>query len=123
MLRDERADGRVLLASGLVRGSASQVCRLKDLVGLVVAVPASTERMIVNLSSIAACLGRCSQIDDAGQFRLRDAERPAVLGGRSGLGSHVSMWLGPPAIQSRMTLLPLSMLRRLATTRPSRVRA
>ena len=31
---------------------------------------------------------------------------PRFSSGRSGLGSQVSMWLGPPAIHSRMTLLP-----------------
>ena len=30
---------------------------------------------------------------------------PRFSSGRSGLGSQVSIWLGPPAIHSRMTLL------------------
>ena len=108
--------------------------------------------MIVNLSSIAACFGRCSQKKTPGSRVGMTPNGPRFWSGRSGLGSQVSIWLGPPAIQSRMTALfpatgrpasdararrrsrsgrlspaiparpALSMLRRLATTRPSRSR-
>ena len=61
--------------------------------------------MIVNWSSIAACLGRCSQMTTPGSFVCVTPNGPRLISGRSGLVSQVSMWLGPPAIHSRMQLL------------------
>ena len=108
---------------------------------------------MVNLSSIAAILGRCSQICTPGILVLMGLNDPRIRSGWSGFISQVSMWLGPPVIQSRMTLLLLlmglpafaasaracsrlgtvspamparpafSMLRRLTTCSPSRSRA
>lgn len=67
----------------------------------------STDRMIVNWSSIAACFGRCSQMIVPGSFVCVTPNGPRFMYGRSGFGSQVSMWLGPPAIHSRITLLPV----------------
>ena len=64
--------------------------------------------MIVNRSSIAACFGKCSQNETPGSFVGITPNGPRFWSGRSGFGSQVSIWLGPPAIQSRITdLLPL----------------
>ena len=70
--------------------------------------------MIVNRSSIAACFGRCSQSKTPGSLVGMTPNGPRFWSGRSGLGSQVSMWLGPPAIQSRMTAL-------FAADRPARL--
>ena len=106
-LGDDRADGRVhARPSGLIRGSASQVGRSgRPCSARGCCAGQSTERMIVNWSSIAACFGRCSQMRTPGSLVGMTPNGPRFSSGRSGLGSQVSMWLGPPAIQSRMTLL------------------
>src|SRR5262245_41099801 len=101
---------------------------------------------------MAAHLGRYSQMRTPGNLVGIDANGPRISLGISGLTSQVSMWLGPPAIQSRITLLlrglglpcltasaricsnpgklnparparlAFNMLRRLKTVRPSRDR-
>ena len=140
-------------AWGFVRGSASRFPVWKTVFGSWLLCRASTERMIVNRSSMAAWRGKCSQIRTPGSFVAIDPNGPRFCTGRSGLTSQVSIWLGPPAIQRRMTLfgpaagrpasapahsrssspgklspaiparLALSMFRRVARTSPSRSRA
>src|SRR5436190_12011248 len=61
--------------------------------------------MSVKRSMRAACFGRCSQIIVPGTRVRITLKGPRFSGGRDGLGSQVSIWLGPPAIHSRMTAL------------------
>src|SRR5262249_60609372 len=63
----------------------------------------STERITVSLSRIAACRGRCSQRRTPGTLVGIVPNGPRTSAGASGLGSHVSMWLGPPDSQNRIT--------------------
>ena len=82
--------------------------------------------MIVNLSIIAACFGRYSHSATPGSLVPIVPNGPRISGGACGLTSQVSMWLGPPVIHNRITLLrpgsgrPVSAawLRR-ATSRPA----
>src|SRR5262245_14488750 len=91
-------------ARGLVRPSASRLAVWKTVLGSWLLWRESTLRISVNWSIMAACLGRCSQTMQPG-IRVRITEKgPRFSGGRLGLGSQVSMWLGPPAIHNRMTL-------------------
>ena len=60
---------------------------------------------MVSLSINAACFGRCSHRSTPGSLVGMVANGPRISDGASGLTSQVSMWLGPPAIQSRMTAL------------------
>src|SRR5438874_10777087 len=53
---------------------------------------------------MAACLGRCSQMTVPGSLVEMTENGPRFCNGRLGLASQASMWLGPPAIQRRMTL-------------------
>ena len=54
-----------------------------------------------------ASFGRCSQSRTPGSFVAMVPNGPRFSSGRFGFGSKVSIWLGPPVIQRRMTLLPL----------------
>ncbi len=69
-----------------MRGAASRLPVWKTLFGSWLLCRASTERMIVNRSSIAACFGRCSQNRTPGSLRGDDAERTTVLERAVGLG-------------------------------------
>src|SRR5262245_25038861 len=140
-------------ATGLRRGSASRLAVCMTVFGSWLLCRQSTERMSVKRSSRAAIFGRCSMMRTPGSFVVVTPNGPRFSIGRSGLGSQVSIWLGPPVIQRRMTLLrpfgdwpaaaavarwrnrpgtlsparparpALGMLRRLSRTRPSRSRA
>ena len=57
------------------------------------------------MSSIPAIIGRCSQIFTPGIRVGMTLKGPRFWSGRSGLGSQVSIWLGPPAIHKRIQLL------------------
>src|SRR5688572_18811419 len=46
--------------------------------------------------------GKCSLIRMPGMEVSMGRNSPRISAGASGLGSNVSMWLGPPAIQRRM---------------------
>src|SRR5579871_4450091 len=61
--------------------------------------------MIDSLSAIEACSGRCSQNDTPGSFVGIVENGPRISVGASGLGSHMSIWLGPPDSQNRITAL------------------
>src|SRR3954468_14278312 len=63
----------------------------------------STERMTVSLSAMAACLGKCSQNRTPGTRVAVVPKGPRTSPGASGLGSHMSRWLGPPESQKTMT--------------------
>src|SRR5689334_13096328 len=63
----------------------------------------STERITVSLSMIAACRGRCSQKRTPGTLVPIVPNGPRTSAGASGLGSHMSMWLGPPESQKTIT--------------------
>ena len=52
---------------------------------------------------IFACSGRCSLISMPGTFVVIGLNSPRNSAGASGLRSYMSMWLGPPASQSRIT--------------------
>ena len=136
--------------AGLSRGSASQVGRLEDLVRLVVAVPAVHRADDRELVEHRRLLRQVLAERDAGQPGGDDAEGAAVLERAVGLGvpgvdlagaaGHPEQddalfpRIGRPASDARARhrsrsgrLSParpaspaLSMLRRLATTRPSR---
>ena len=60
---------------------------------------------MVSLSIIAACFGRYSHSRTPGRAVAIVPNGPRISRGASGLGSHVSMWLGPPVIHNRITLL------------------
>ena len=61
--------------------------------------------MIVSLSIMAACFGRYSHTCTPGSFVRIVPKGPRISLGIAGLTSQVSMWLGPPVIQMRITLL------------------
>ena len=63
----------------------------------------SIERITVSLSRIAACLGKCSQNRTPGTRVAIEPNGPRIWAGASGLGSHMSRWLGPPESQKRIT--------------------
>ena len=52
---------------------------------------------------ILACSGKCSHTRRPGTLVSIVPKGPRISPGASGLGSHVSMWLGPPESQKRIT--------------------
>src|SRR5690242_11942559 len=52
---------------------------------------------------IRACSGRCSLTRMPGTLVGMEANGPRTSAGASGLGSHMSIWLGPPDSQKRIT--------------------
>ena len=75
------------------------------MIGVWLLAEQSTLRMIDSLSMIRACSGRCSQTRMPGTRVAIDRYGPRISAGASGLGSHMSIWLGPPESQNRMTAL------------------
>ena len=68
----------------------------------------STLRMIDSLSAMEACSGRCSVNCTPGSFVWIVPKGLRISCGASGFGSHISIWLGPPESQNKMTdFLPL----------------
>ena len=61
-LGNQGGDRRILITVTADPRCRVEVAGLKDLIRLVVAVRASTERMSVKRSSRAACFGKCSQM-------------------------------------------------------------
>ena len=69
----------------------------------------STERSIESLCAMEACRGRCSENLTPGMVVWMVEKGPRTSAGASGLGSHISIWLGPPESQNSTTaffLLP-----------------
>ena len=60
---------------------------------------------MVSLSISLAVNGRCSHTRTPGSLVGMLSNGPRISLGASGLGSHMSMWLGPPDNQKRMTFL------------------
>ena len=130
-----------------------EVAGLEDRVRLVVAVAGIDRADDRELVEHRRLLGQVLAEERPGSRVGMTPNGPRFSSGRSGFGSQVSIWLGPPVIQSRMTLLrpasgrpasaararsrssagrlnpaipaipALSMLRRLTTASPSRSRA
>ena len=73
------------------------------MIGVWLLAEQSTERITVSLSAIAACIGRCSQNRTPGRRVAIVPNGPRTSAGASGLGSHMSRWLGPPESQKTMT--------------------
>src|SRR5687767_9634065 len=67
------------------------------------------ERTTVSLSATAAVFGRCSLQRTPAAFVLISWKAPRMPSGASGLVSHMSMVAGPPASQTRMTLLAFAL--------------
>lgn len=64
----------------------------------------SIERSRVSRSSSFACPGRCSVTWIPGWAVAIGANGLRISEGADGLGSHMSMWLGPPFIHRKITL-------------------
>ena len=91
--------GRVETRLGLPVGG------LEDLVGLMVAVPGIHRADDREPVEHRRQLGQVLASETPGSLVGMTPNGPRFWSGRSGFGSKVSMWLGPPAIQSRMTAL------------------
>ena len=65
------------------------------------------ERMSVTLSIVCAIIGMCSPMLVPGILVLMGLNSPRMLAGASGLGSQMSMWLGPPCRKIMMTFFAL----------------
>ncbi len=60
------------------------------------------DRTIDSRCACWASNGKCSLIEIPGTFVAMRRNGPRMSSGASGLGSHVSSWLGPPHIKIRM---------------------
>ena len=65
------------------------------------------ERMSVALSKALAIIGMCSPMCVPGILVGIGLKSPRILAGASGLGSQMSMWLGPPCKKTMITDLAL----------------
>src|SRR5438270_6501211 len=86
--------------SSVRRASGLPACIV---IGVWLLAEQSTERITVSLSMIAACRGRCSENRTPGTLVAIVPNGPRTSEEASGLGSHISMWLGPPESQNTIT--------------------